>query len=133
MTMVILKAIGIWCILVVCAILNGLLRENILNPFLGQQIALPVSGLILSLLILAVTWLFIPFFETRPAMDYWLIGALLLGITLAFEFMFGHYVMGKSWQDIFQVFNIFKGNLFLLTLLASLVAPRLMARLRGFL
>ncbi|HEY9050261.1 MAG TPA: hypothetical protein VIQ03_01875 [Gammaproteobacteria bacterium] len=133
MTMVILKAIGIWCILVVCAILNGLLRENILNPFLGQQIALPVSGLILSLLILAVTWLFIPFFETRPAMDYWLIGALWLGITLAFEFMFGHYAMGKSWQDIFQVFNIFKGNLFLLTLLASLVAPRLMARLRGFL
>ena len=133
MTMVILKAIGIWCILVVCAILNGLLRENILNPFLGQQIALPVSGLILSLLILAVTWLFIPFFETRPAMDYWLIGALWLGITLAFEFMFGHSVMGKSWQDIFQVFNIFKGNLFLLTLLASLVAPRLMARLRGFL
>lgn len=132
MTMVIVKAIGIWCILVVCAVFNGLLRENILNPFWGEDIALPVSGLILSLIILAVTWLFIPFIGARQTMDYWLIGALWLGITLAFEFLLGHYVMGKSWKDILQVFNLFKGNLFLLTLLASTLAPWLMARIRGF-
>lgn len=130
--MIIVKAIGIWCILVVCAILNGLFREKILNPFLGQDIALPLSGIILSLLILAVTWLFIPFFGTRKPVDYWLIGVLWLGITLAFEFLFGHYVIGKSWQEILQVLNLFKGNLFLLTLLASTVAPWFMAKIRGF-
>ena len=132
MTMVVVKAIGIWCLLVVCAILNGLFREKILNPYLGQDIALPISGIILSLLILAVAWLFISFFGARKPVDYWLIGGLWLGITLAFEFLFGHYVIGKSWEEILEVFDLTRGNLFLLVLLITATAPWLVAKIKGW-
>lgn len=131
MTVLMLKVAGIWCIMVLCAILNGLLRENILNPWLGNDIALPVSGLILSLLVLLVTWLFIPLFGIQQPRIYWLIGGLWISMTLAFEFLFGRFVVGNSWQDIFQVFNITQGNLFLLALLVTAIAPWLMARSRG--
>ncbi len=131
MTLLIVKSIGVWFILVVCAILNGLLRENILNPLLGPHIALPVSGLTLALLIFIIAWLFIPFISVPKPAVYWLIGGIWLTITLAFEFLFGHYVAGKSWDDIFQVFDLSRGNLFLFVLLVTTLAPWLVAKLKG--
>jgi hypothetical protein len=54
-------------------------------------------------------------------------------MTLLFEFLFGHYVASKSWQDLLQVFNVLKGDLFLVVLVVSLFAPCLAARKRGLL
>jgi hypothetical protein len=40
-------------------------------------------------------------------------------------------VAGKSWSDIWAVFNVARGNLFLLVLVAAGLAPWLAARARG--
>jgi len=39
--------------------------------------------------------------------------------------------MRKPWREILQVFNLKKGDLFFLVLIATLVSPRLAAELRG--
>ena len=52
------RAIVIWMLIIPLAILNGGLRENVLNK-LGD-IALPLSGVILSICILLVAFIFIP-------------------------------------------------------------------------
>ena len=129
----VLKASLIWLLVVVIAIANGVFREQILVPGLGMQAALPLSGISLSVLVLIVTYFSIPFFGRHPASSFLVIGLQWLLMTLAFEFLFGHYVIGKSWQDLIQVFNIARGDLFLLVLLVSLLGPYLMARLRGML
>jgi len=61
-----------------------------------------------------------------------MIGLLWLVLTLLFEFIFGHFVAGKSWQDIAQVFNVKKGDLFLLVLVVTAISPWLAAKIRGF-
>jgi len=47
------------------------------------------------------------------------IGLLCASLTLLFEFVFGHFTAGKVWKKIIIVFNLKKGDLFILVLLAS--------------
>jgi hypothetical protein len=47
MAAVFLKSLGIWLLIVVAAIFNGLVREAILHELLGAGPALAVSGLTL--------------------------------------------------------------------------------------
>jgi hypothetical protein len=89
-----LKACGVWVFLVLLAILNGTVREKVLVPLLGTQWALPLSGISLSVLILVTTLLLLPFLGVLSSSQYWLVGGMWLLLTVLFEFLFGHYVMG---------------------------------------
>jgi len=118
--------------LIAClAVANGVLRENVMAPITGMGMALPLSGISLSLIVLVVSYFSLGFLGVRTAAIYWLIGLQWVVMTLAFEFLFGHFVVGKSWSTLLQTFNLAKGDLFLLVLLVSLVSPYLMARLKG--
>jgi hypothetical protein len=129
--MILLKATGVWLVLVLLAILNGIVRENVLLPQLGNAIALPLSGVSLSLLVLITAYVFIPVFGRPGRSGYIGIGLFWLLLTLSFEFLFGHYIIGTSWQDLAQVFNIMQGNLFTLVLIVTVVSPWLAASTRG--
>jgi hypothetical protein len=54
-----------------------------------------------------------------------LIGALWVVLTVSFEFIFSHYVVGHSWNALLADYNIFKGRVWSLVLLASFFAPLL--------
>jgi hypothetical protein len=127
-----LKACGVWVFLVLLAILNGTVREKVLVPLLGTQWALPLSGISLSVLILVTTLLLLPFLGVLSSSQYWLVGGMWLLLTVLFEFLFGHYVMGDPWTKLLEAYNILKGNLWVLVLLVTAAAPYLAARLRGF-
>ncbi len=127
----ILKAGLIWLGMMFLAIANGLLREHVLTHLFGANLALPLSGLTLSLLIFAATYLAFPLLGKQSSGVYFLIGLQWVTMTLAFEFLFGHYVIGKPLGEILQVFNLVRGDLFLVALLASLFAPWLIARIKG--
>ena len=125
-----LKASIIWFVIALLAIANGLLRESLLVSTFGQSIALPISGMLLSLIIFIVTYLSFPLFGKHTFLTYFLIGLQWVLMTLMFEFLFGHYVMEKSWSDIMEVFNITKGNLFSIVLIVSLFSPLLVAKVK---
>lgn len=127
----ILKASGVWLIIMIAALSNGLVRDTLLVPLLGQQLALPVSGISLSVLVFLVTCLCVPYFDRNTASTFLYIGIQWVLMTLVFEFGFGHYVLGKSWHVLLQVFNVSRGDLFVLVLLTSLVSPYAAATVRG--
>ena len=56
------------------------------------------------------------------------VGFLWLGLTVAFEFSFGHFVAGHSWSRLFQDYNLFAGRLWVLVLLWLTLAPYLFYR-----
>ncbi len=132
MASILIKATGIWLVIVLAAILNGTLREKVLVPMLGASAALPLSGISLAALVFVVSLTFVPFIAASGTRAYVMIGLLWLVLTLLFEFIFGHFVAGKSWQDIAQVFNVKKGDLFLLVLVVTAISPWLAAKIRGF-
>jgi hypothetical protein len=131
MITILLKAAALWLVLLGVAIGNAAIRELMLNPTLGAEIALPASGLLLALLILVFALVTLPLFGARDAAGYLLVGAVWLVLTLSFELVLGHLVMGKSWGEIARVLDPRTGNLFLLALVSALISPWLAARLRG--
>ena len=118
--------------MVVFAIANGIFRDKILVPNIGHSIALPLSGITLSVLVFLIAYFSVPFFGKNSGTTFLLIGLQWVLMTLFFEFIFGHYAAGKSWKILLQVFNIFKGDLFVIVLLVSLLSPYIAAKLRGF-
>lgn len=130
--MLLLQIVTLWLLLVAVAIFNAAIREKILLKIVGHW-SLPLSGLTLSILIFFVTLIVIPLFTAKSAFHYWMIGGMWLILTLSFEFLFGHYVIGKSWTEIFMIFNVLQGNLMSLVLLTTFFSPYLAAHLRQLL
>lgn len=125
------KGLIVWLCIIPLAIANAGMRENFLAPMLGEAMALPLSGVTLSVLILLVAWVVVPWFGAHPARVFIGIGLQWLLLTLAFELVLGRYLLGQSWAELIQVFNVLQGNLFLLAVLTCLIAPYLGARVRG--
>lgn len=131
MVITVFKATGIWLVIVVAAIFNGVFRERVLVPAVGVDLALPLSGVLLAVLVFLVTLLLISFIGSSKQNTYIYIGLLWVVLTLSFEFLFGHFVVGKPWHEIIQVFNIRKGDLFIVVLFITGISPWLAARIRG--
>lgn len=125
-----MKISMVWLLLMVSAIGNGLLRDKILVPAIGAEMALPASGITLSLLILLLSWFLVPLIVNSKAQAL-VTGALWVVLTLSFEYLFGYYVLEKTLAEIHQVFALAQGNLFVLALFTCAVAPWLVARIRG--
>jgi hypothetical protein len=51
--------------------------------------------------------------------------------TIAFEFLFGHYVMGHSWDSLWADYNVLQGRLWPLVLIVTLFGPMLAWKIRG--
>lgn len=128
-----LKAIGVWLVIVIAAIVNGLFREHVLLPLVGVELALPLSGVLLSVLVLLVSFMLVSFLDSSKPQVLFVIGLFWVTLTVSFEFLFGYYVVGKSWLEIIQVFNPLKGNLFVLVLFVTAISPWLSAKVRGIL
>ena len=56
------------------------------------------------------------------------IGLIWLGLTVAFEFLFGRFVAGHSWIRLLQDYNILAGRVWSLLLLWVALAPYLFTR-----
>lgn len=125
-----LWTIGLWGLLVVFAILNAALRQGALIPALGEEVGRAVSSITLSLVILAVAYLFLSWSDVeRTTTDLWLMGLIWVALTVLFEFGFGHFVMGNSWDALLADYNVLQGRIWVLVLITSAVAPYLMERL----
>jgi hypothetical protein len=126
----VIRPFAAWLLILALAMLNGVFREAVLLPALGKPIALILSGLLLSLAILAVAvalarWLALD--EPRRCFS---VGLLWLCLTLVFEFGFGGMVQGRSWAEMLEAYTFKDGNLWPLVILATMFAPLVAARVR---
>ncbi|MCX6825769.1 MAG: hypothetical protein NTV06_00675 [candidate division Zixibacteria bacterium] len=121
---VFLHALGIWFVFVLFAILNGTVRNIFLEPYLGQYPAHIIAATALSIFVLTITYLFVAHIKVPfSKFDFLLIGLLWVMAGVAFEFVFGHYVMGNSWEVLLADYNILVGRLWILILACELFGP----------
>ena len=119
-----LYAIGVWFILLIVAILNGAFREEFIRPRLGEYPGHVFSTIILVAIIWIVVYLFIRTAgRGASTIDFLLIGVLWLVLTVIFEFCFGHYIEGQSWDILLANYNVLNGRIWVLVLLSELIAP----------
>ena len=78
------KSILVWLLIIPFAILNGGLRQYVLEPFLGVKVANPISCLILCCLAFIVSSIFIPRLGIGSNIVYIKMGFLCVLLTIVF-------------------------------------------------
>jgi hypothetical protein len=124
------RALAIWLGILLLANLNGAVREAWLIPSIGQPAGRALSTLVLSILVLLVTWLAIDWIRPATTQDALFIGVVWLALTLAFEFLVGHYVFHTPWAELTQDYDVTRGRIWPLVLVMVLFAPLWTARMR---
>ncbi|MBB5021381.1 hypothetical protein [Desulfurispira natronophila] len=129
---VIVKASLIWFLIAVIAVVNGILRQVLLQPVLGDKVGLILSGIFLALLIYFIAWLTLPSFGNNSAAVYMDIGAQWVVMTLILEFGLGYFAAGMLPAETFRVLiDVPGGNLFLLALITAGISPYYIAKRRN--
>ena len=128
------KSILIWLSIIPLAVLNGGLRDAVFSPWLGENIARPLSGIILCLLIFIVSLIFIPRIgkgspEKSRAKTYWKIGALWIVLTVIFETSLV-LAMGGNFRQVLEMYDISTGELWLLVVVFMGIVPWLTAKIK---
>ncbi len=126
------KALMVWSGIVILAIANGIFREAVLAPAMSKPGSLALSGVLLSGLILGITYLILPWFGQLPVAAYAVIGIGWVCLTLVFEFTFGRVIQGKPWPELFEAYMFKDGNIWPIVLLVTASAPYVAARIRGW-
>jgi hypothetical protein len=119
-----------WLAILLLAILNGGFRQALLIPRLGELNGRAVSTLLLCGLVFLAAWLLVPWIRPGNSRTAWSIGVLWLALTLAFEFLAGHYLFGDSWESLLAEYNLARGRIWILVLMTVLAAPVVVYTLR---
>ena len=104
------RALGVWGLLTLAMVANGVARLYLLVPLLGERGAELASAATGVALILAITRPFIRSLNFVSPLEYGEIALLWVGLTVAFEFGFGHYVAGVSWSALLANYDLLEGR-----------------------
>jgi hypothetical protein len=118
-----------WLLLLLVAIGNGMLREASYGRFLPERTAHQLSTLTGIVFTGLCAWLLLLVWPLQTALQAWQVGMLWLLLTIGFEFLFGRYVAGHSWERLLYDYNLAQGRVWLLFLLWIAVMPYLFFRL----
>ncbi|WP_295418280.1 hypothetical protein [Sulfurovum sp.] len=127
---VFIYAVG-WLGLVLLAIGNGALREKTYGIHVSELLAHQLSTLTGLVLFGIYIYFFTGIFRLESAKQALLIGLMWVIMTIVFEFVFGHYVMGHSWQRLLDDYNLLKGRVWIFILIATLFYPYLFFKIRS--
>lgn len=117
------RAVLAWCLLLAGAVLNGMFREAVLIPKAGRTVAHAISTVLLCLVIIGIGWPATAWTSPRTIQDAWLVGTLWLVLTLAFEFGAGHFVFGRTWEELLGEYNLLAGRIWIIVLIVTFMTP----------
>lgn len=120
----VIRSLLIWLCFIPVAILNGGLRQYVLVRWFGEVGANALSGVLLSLFILLITWQLLPRIVRYNQKESFRIGIVWMLLTIGFEFIFG-LTGGISFRELLSAYNPMSGNLWLLVVITTFGAPRL--------
>ena len=120
----------VWLLLAAVAIANGIIRQGTYGKSMSELAAHQVSTVTAILATGAVVWGVDHFWPIESMYQAWIIGSCWLLMTVLFEFGFGRYVAGHSWQRLFADYNLLRGRVWPLFLVWILVLPVVVFSLR---
>ena len=123
-----LKSFLVWLCFIPAAILNGGFREYVLIKYLDTALATAISGILLCILILLITWLLLPRLVTLNNKESYITGIIWMILTILFEFTSG-IGTGVPMKELIAAYNPLSGNLWILVVLTTMLAPTIISRI----
>jgi hypothetical protein len=124
------KAAGLWLGFLLVAIGCGMIRERFLVPGLGPLAGRALGTLLVGVIIFGLIYAYIGKLKGATQASLFKLGLGWTTATIAFEFLFGHYVMGHTWDSLWDDYNIFQGRLWPLVLIVTLFGPLVARKIR---
>ncbi|WP_440770460.1 hypothetical protein [Natronorubrum sp. DTA28] len=117
--------LGLWIVMAVLAVINGIFRETVIIPRVGAYSGHLLSTALLVVAILAVSAGYFAY----TAIDYTrterlLVGMIWVVLTVGFEFLVG-YLEGVPVSETVAQYDVFGGQVWIVVPLTLLVAPLL--------
>lgn len=119
----ILRYVLAWIPMMLIGILNGVLRQTTYGKLMSELRAHQVSTLIGVLLLGLYIWSLTRLWGLASLQQALLIGVIWFVLTVIFEFGFGHYIVGHSWQHLLRDYNLLAGRVWVFVLIWIAVAP----------
>jgi hypothetical protein len=119
-----------WVPMVFIAILNGAIRQGWYAKHVTELRAHQISTVTGIALFAAYMWALFRVWKLASLRQALLTGFLWLGFTVAFEFLFGRYVMGHAWSRLLKDYDVAGGRLWPLVLVWTAAGPYIFFRLR---
>jgi len=117
-----------WFVMLLTSIANGAVRDFTYGKHMDELTAHQLSTLSGVLLLGIIIWGFVRLYRPSSSQKAVCIGLLWMGLTVAFEFLFFHYIGGHSWSELLGNYNIFKGRVWVVVLAWVAIAPYLFFR-----
>jgi catechol 2,3-dioxygenase-like lactoylglutathione lyase family enzyme len=122
----------VWLVLAVSMIVLGTARELLIAPTVGSLRAHQIGSVFAAVIVIlgsAVSLKWLGAVQDVPIQIR--IGGIWLGMTVAFEFVFGHYVVGHDWAALLADYDVTEGRLWSLVLIATFLGPFIAGRFVG--
>jgi hypothetical protein len=125
------RSLAVWLLLIAAEILHGILRAILLVPFVGDFRSRQIGVFTGSLIILAIALAFVRWIGATRSSQLLGIGVMWLILTLAFEILFGMFVVGTSWERLAADYNILEGGLLPFGMIFLAMSPWIAGKVRG--
>jgi len=117
-------------IIISAEVVHGILRGLFLEPYVGDFRARQIAVFTGIIIIFAIAFLTVRWIRALRARQLLTIGFLWCSLTLAFELIFGRFVIGYQWDRLFEDLNIVRGGLLPIGLSAMIFIPYAAAKVR---
>lgn len=104
-------------------ILNGILREATYKKVTGDLFAHQISTATGIIFFGIIFYFIFKKWNIESVKHAILVGITWLFLTVLFEFGFGHYIMGNSWEKLLHDYNLADGRFWSLFLVWITIAP----------
>jgi len=117
------KCLGAWFLMLIISMINGALRDFGYGKYMTELHAHQLSTVISLIVLGALMWLFTSHYATASVREALILGGFWSGLTLAFEFLFFHYVGKHSWTELLANYDVLHGRIWVLVVLWLFIAP----------
>jgi hypothetical protein len=128
----ILRYLLAWFVMLLVAVANGALRDFTYGRYLSELHAHQLSTLSGMILLGIVMWGYVHFWPPASMRQALFIGLLWMGLTVAFEFLFFHFVARHSWAELLSNYEVAQGRMWVFLLAWIVLAPCLFYRMRQY-
>ncbi len=126
----IIRYVLAWFGLMVIAIANGTIRQFTYGQVIPELHAHQLSTLTGITLMGLYIWWITRKWKLKSAGQAWAVGFIWLVMTILFEFIFGHYAIGKSWATLLNDYNLLQGRVWIFVPIWATIAPYIFFRIR---
>ncbi|MGE0886208.1 MAG: hypothetical protein AB7P14_21950 [Blastocatellales bacterium] len=130
-TGIFLRALAAWFVIILGETLHGIARTALLQPYIGDFRARQIAVFSGTLIIITIAVILIRWINANSKSQLLIIGTLWVCLTICFEIGLGTLILGYSWERMLSDYNLAKGGLLAIGMVALFFAPLIAAKIRG--